>query len=445
MKKLILGILMLFVVFGCITQQSEDNTLKPDMADEIENNTFSVSQPVIEVLQSGDVSVVQINSVSKDGGSENVFALDEYPSQFDDVELYSDSFIQLNNSQIEWLEDSERVWITPMLDNGTGILFNAIYSKDVECNDEKVTILGKEYELDKLENGTVGGDDKWKARVEVEGEPTEPGSSYNDVCPTRVVIYLDGYFSDLANDEQINLFRNDNTILFEFKQLGDIPQIIITATKPIGTIAQQYGTFNFTIIDNYDVAAYNESIVIDKNGFSAIFEPPIPETAQGIDIELERTDTHDVKIDMPNGEWSIITMKNKTLVIGKEVGTYRPNHGDSITIGNRTWIFWNWSTEEMWATLMDGDNGEKMNITAGDMVASEGMYLNVWIVSTLGYGWGSNWVWLSTFDETINLTDPQNNVTVEWGTRELEEGGQQDTLESIYVPSSSPIFQKLTG
>jgi len=222
MKTMFMGIVLLLLttafVFGCMQQPEEEIAEEAEEIPEIPEK-----ESLISVSGDEDVSVVKIRA--EQVGAKWQFPVDEYEDEFIDVGLHSDSFIRLNNSHVKFLDDEEAIWIHPMIQSGNRtVLFNAIYSREVEnCSDEIVTILGKDYEMSRLKDGeSFEFDDKWKV-----------GLVQEEGCTSRIVVYLDGYFYDLGNDEQINLIRNDNTVLFKFSNLESEPYVAVIGTKPV--------------------------------------------------------------------------------------------------------------------------------------------------------------------------------------------------------------------
>ncbi len=250
MKKTILFgsivALLLLVSFGCLGIGSQPPPTKEGLAFDL-NNTAKVTAPP-EILVSGNSSVSVAKVMALQNGTKGWrFPLKDYPKPFEVAGLYSDSFVVLNSSHIKMLGPNETIWLTPMIRSGDkAVLFNAIYSKDIDTTacrkdiDDTITtmgqkeppqntsilILGKQYALGDpfLVNGSSFGlDDKWRVQILI--EPIRPAkvseeqywiSSYMYKCPRQIIIYMDGYFSDIKDGEQIPLFRNDNTILFKF-------------------------------------------------------------------------------------------------------------------------------------------------------------------------------------------------------------------------------------
>ncbi|MFH1685146.1 MAG: hypothetical protein ABH983_02465 [Candidatus Micrarchaeota archaeon] len=221
MKKILLSFLVLgiFLAIGCIAQ--EEKAPKEQIEVEVANLSIVPQDGLIIVTGNENLSVVNIKA--KQSATKWQFPLEEHVDEFLDVGLHSDTFLVLDNSHIKMLDENETVWLIPMIQSeNSAVLFDAVYAKEVSCEDKTANILGKEYEISKLKDASsFEFDDKWKIGLEKEND-----------CTKRIVIYLDGYFYDLKDNEQLNLFRNDNTILFKFSNLGDEPQIEVIGTKP---------------------------------------------------------------------------------------------------------------------------------------------------------------------------------------------------------------------
>lgn len=217
MKKLILISFLILALFGC-TKTAEKSLIDNQMAlnQTIEANNLSADN-LITVTGDENIAKIEIKS------SNLQFPLKKYEKQFVNVGLHSEAFIKLDKSHIAFLDDNEAIWLTPMIRNNSGVLFNAIYSQDVDsCKSAHVNILGKDYNLGALKNASsFRGDDKWKILFDYNGT----------YCIKRVIIYMDGYFYNLKDGEQINLFRNDNTLVLSF-ELETEPKIRITAVRP---------------------------------------------------------------------------------------------------------------------------------------------------------------------------------------------------------------------
>lgn len=209
-------------LLGCLAQPAERGLDEEALEAELANATAVSPEGLISLSGDGSLSVATIKA-SEAGGSWR-FPLKDYEDEFIGVGIHSDAFIRLNGSHLLFLEDGESVWLTPMIKDGNRtVLFNAIYSKEVgDCGQGNLSILGKTYDARDLADGEAFElDDKWKVGLDKE-----------DGCLRKVVIYLDGYLYDLGEDEQLSLFRNDNTILFGFRDIDEAPEVRVVATKP---------------------------------------------------------------------------------------------------------------------------------------------------------------------------------------------------------------------
>lgn len=208
-KLLLLGFLILFLL-GC-----NDLEQTPELGDVPVENAITIS---------GDENLTIIEIQASLVDEEWQFPLEKYPEQFIDVNLHSEGFIKLDDSHIGFLDENEAIWLTPMIANNTGVLFNAIYSNELpECDLDTIKILGKVYAISELRHeSSFKNNNKWKVLHDYEGN-----------CLERIIIYMDGYFYDIENNEQINLFRNDNTIIIQFIGLDEEPIVKIIATKPM--------------------------------------------------------------------------------------------------------------------------------------------------------------------------------------------------------------------
>lgn len=220
MKSIFAGIIALVLLFGCIATESPVPE-KEELEAELQTVSAEAPDNYMTVTGNDTHSVVTIMAVEDNGRWQ--FPLQDHEDEFLFAGLHSDSFIRLDNTQIPWLRDGESIWLTPMIRTGDQtVLFNAIYSIDLDCDDAAVPILGKVYSRAQLRDGSAfGDDDKWKISWENE-----------DGCPARAIIYLDGYFYDMKDGEEIPLFRNDGAVLFRFERPDSGPVVRVIATEP---------------------------------------------------------------------------------------------------------------------------------------------------------------------------------------------------------------------
>ncbi|MDD5340068.1 MAG: hypothetical protein PHV13_02355 [Candidatus ainarchaeum sp.] len=233
MKKVIISLILLAMLAGCLGQAGTAQPTKEEVGKALGNVTAAPVKELISVGGSDNLSVVSISAVNQNGSW--LFPMKDYEGQFQSAGLYSTAFMQLNGSQIRWLDAGESIWLTAMVRNGTGVLFNAVYSNDaVNCSTGNIRILGRDYALSGLRNGSSFlRDDKWKVAVDSQGG-----------CPSRILIYMDGYFDRMKDGEQINLFRNDNTVLLSFEGLATSPSLRMIAIEPGITATTENRTMN---------------------------------------------------------------------------------------------------------------------------------------------------------------------------------------------------------
>lgn len=238
MKKLIwlvFGIVLL--IYGCtITAENGEGDsiiMEEDLSGAIEGVNL---EDYVEITLEEGAQVIEISAFQDGEGwdfpeeyEQNIdwyFPLEIYEDEFVSIGQYQDYFIKLDNTHMPSLAEGEALWLYPMVvedDAGenTGILFKAFHSNEVECDGGIIKILGKTYSIENLKDGSSFlGDDKWKIAHEYEGD-----------CLNRVVIYLDGYFYDLENEEKIDLFFNDETLTLEFQDLESKPKLVIKLTE----------------------------------------------------------------------------------------------------------------------------------------------------------------------------------------------------------------------
>jgi len=420
---------------------------------------------LMSITENESVTIVLIRTAKS--GETWRFPLSEFPGQFTSLGMYSDSFIRLNQSQIQSLNESETIWLTPMLKNGSGLLFNAIYSNEVnECNPKTISILGRVYPVSKLKNGSLfESDDKWKVALD-----------YQNGCLERIVVYQDGYFYNLKDGEMINLFRNDDSMMFGFVNLSSGPMIKVIAAKthnesskvsdkndssepitPDANISAK--KWNSIILDGPTGGNYSETAAMNESGIFLEFEPAIPvctaddcywtnylnEKEFRID---EATDNHRVFFDMPNGKWMVARMRNngndEKLELAKErEGKFLQQcSNDTIRAGNRTWSMLDFEARgnDVMLILNSTEEGQLLYIKKGEYVKVDDEYLYARVLAP-GYTFCSSWAEVSVYSETISLTDQSSNTTLVW---ENESSGNP-SLKSIFIPKNSQAYARLVS
>ncbi len=409
MKKILLGFLVLglFLAIGCIAQ--EEKAPKEQIEVEVANLSIVPQDGLITVTGNENLSVVNIKA--KQSATKWHFPLEEHVDEFIDVGLHSDTFLVLDNSHIKMLDENESIWLIPMVQSGnSAVLFDAVYAKEVSCEDKKTNILGKEYDISKFEDGSgFEFDDKWKIGLEKEND-----------CTKRIVIYLDGYFYDLKDNEQLNLFRNDNTILFKFSNLEDEPLVEVIGTKPTEELSENI-------------------IVKDEKGIYLEFSHPIPKTCYGcLNDGLLVEDGKRIKTEINGVEWIVTQLDNNTLEIGLEEQFKTLMEWDNTTTiqtRNKSWYV---KTHECHGDFCDqiftnlDDEQETNRLHSGETEFIDGKYVHVWSSLT----WGP-----FPYQSTVSVLSKRTSIN----SSETEFVWEGESISSIFIPQSSPMFEKLSG
>jgi len=113
-----IGILVI-ALLGCTQPPEEKIPQVPTSVASVGNLSLEES---METIQSGDVTVLKIRAHKTENGWQ--FPLTHYDKPLIDADLHGEAFIRLNSTHIPWLENNELIWLTPMLWNGSGMLFN---------------------------------------------------------------------------------------------------------------------------------------------------------------------------------------------------------------------------------------------------------------------------------------------------------------------------------
>jgi len=455
-KMLIFGIIATLLIVGCTAPIEE--TYEQPMEDGLVQETPPqvLDEELITVSKNDGLSVATIKAVKE--GSRWYFPLDEYEDEFLDVGLHSDSFIKLDSSLMESLEEGEAIWLIPMIKDGKGVLFDAIYSRDVEdCSAEKVTIIGKEYELSTLEDGPAfGKDDKWEVALD-----------YDDSCLKRVVIYLDGYFYDITEDDHIALFRNDNTALVKFESLDDAPKIDVIVAKPPESERIQVNKveeFSFEVGGDYGRYVYMGKQRVDGSGILIEFEPAIPVSAADLERDewesyekwllLNRrylSENHRLAFNISDQQWLLAKMRNyenqSEVVLGVEetsglIYGSNPRLGyqeSEIEIDGKQLRIFDRPCHHSIIVGLENDSDSNETITAGEIEEYKGKLIKIFDVRRTYHGllYGDAIV----FSRLVNLSDPEYNVAIKWEN----ESSWNPALKSIFIPKSSPLLEKLSS
>ncbi|MBI5223888.1 hypothetical protein HY990_05715 [Candidatus Micrarchaeota archaeon] len=454
---LALLVLPLILLFGCVTNEKVQS--KDDLVRSLSQNSspLMVRGDSSLFLSAGDTRISTLKVLAKEAAPDWRFPLSDYPGVFDGVGIASDSFVRINRTLLKGLDPSENIWITSYIrgksHNGT-VLFNAIYSKEIsDPNATSMMILGKNYSLDYLGQKSslaFESDDKWKIKLEGNCTVSEPTSSYCGFKPTRVVIYLDGYFSDLKEGEQVNLFRNDNSVLFKFVDLKLAPAFELIYTHPLSTVSSLPVSAYF---DHYELLPYNftERQHVLSNGVRITFDPPLAQVdSRGIDR---------VPIKIKDRTYYLVDFQpNRSVTLGHEK-SYSKLHTrdcadqlnpDPNSPANPTWVMivgghnltlMNFSYSDPRAGFRINsfltDDGSLLNLSGNQTYSFGNESVKFWGLG-IGYTYCSNYQLTSVLDEVHTLSS-STGYTLTWD----QTNPADPKLVEIFVPASVYSYLKL--
>src|SRR3989338_7131190 len=388
MKKLILISFIILALFGC-TKTAEKSLIENQMAlnQTIQANNLSVENLI---TVSGDENIAKIEIKA----SNLQFPLKKYEKQFVNVGLHSEAFLKLDKSHISFLDDGEAIWLTPMIKNNSGVLFNVIYSNELSCDVEEANILGKTYSLANLKNGSsFRGDDKWKIKLD-----------YYSGCLKRVIIYMDGYFYNLKDKKK-------------------------EETK---------GPANDIIQDEYAGKTYNKKELVNESGLFLEFDPVMPIcTDKNCSREEYLTERHHVTLGINGKDLLITKLEKNNVVLAKEESFAFLNryscaveHDNTIKVGNKTFAvdeFYNRHEPNAIAVFYSLDSSTRVELGPAQTKEIGSAYLHVWYFG-FDYTFCADWVGVSSLSEIINLTD--ENIVLNWEN----ENSSNPALKSIFIP-----------
>lgn len=463
-SKNILGIVLLAILLlGCVISPSTKVADKSTLGYEI-NNSVKYGLSSSDFSSGGNEQLSTLSIYSKRTNERWQFPLSDYNNQFEAVGLASDSFVRINNSLLKGLDKEEEIWITPYIREANHtLLFNAIYSRPIPQGSDYIMILGKNYSVAALSEKSYSAfelDDKWKIRVEGNCESDNPLSSYCDFKPTKIVIFLDGYLSDLKDGEQINLFRNDNTVLFQFDGINSKPNIKLVYTKPVSSLLQSPSLY----FDHFDFPPYNftEKQEVNSNGTKISFEPGISNRTMVIsDTEYFEEDLSyaHLPIKIKDQTYVILDFQpNKSVTLGHEKShyalytrdcmiemypqdyTYDPYDGLAsptylLVVGGNNLTLTNFSFDDVSSSsyysynrknFFVDDNNRNVTIAQNETYSVGNESIKFWHYG-IGYTYCANVIYASIIDEKIELSS-QNGVELKWGNH--------SSLDEIYIPNN---------
>lgn len=251
MKNMLFGFALALLLFGCVAQQV------PQLNETVENITMT------EEKQPSDIFSVK--------STEGKFPTIDYEF-LDNSNPFSDgiggdlgktstSYIKVGENDLTILApgcqgtEKQTIWVTPMIKEGKGVLFEAVYSIELKDYCDLIDFMGKRYSLEILEKPETEGDriirgGKISLRELGSGRTIylKDGTSLNNDDkwnvvlgwkndrPVKILVYMGGYFYDIeADTDEVSLFGEDRTIRARFTKMYTTPtfELITTDTGEV--------------------------------------------------------------------------------------------------------------------------------------------------------------------------------------------------------------------
>ncbi len=208
---------------------------------------------------------------------------------------------------------------------------------------------------------------------------------------------------------------------------------------------------NFTISDLAAGNNYTEVFSSNESGIRINFYPAIPicqSDQYQCNYSYNRfgfTETHRLEVNTSNKTWVItnlasnVSTASKVLTLVKEEAFGYIKIGESISVNGQNMTFYNFTFGEPEEAMFLDSRNNTIRLPVGKSTQLNGSGIHIWELAS-GYSFGASWIEVSILSDELELTDPANNVTIIWEN----ETSDNPELKTIFIPSSSPIFEKLT-
>lgn len=210
------------------------------------------------------------------------------------------------------------------------------------------------------------------------------------------------------------------------------------------------------LTDDYSGDTYKVLEISGERGISISLTPGISVCVDLCDKERESyedwvdsnnwhlTENHRLIFNISGHRWVLTTLRknqNQTrIAIGKEesVGFVSEDGIETLYLDGEELRLFDRHGRDLKIGL-DGNDTTKRNISTEEIVEYQGRYLKTWWYHT-DYS-GKAHAWMSSLSYILDLSEPENNLILEWEN----ETSWNPALKSIFVPRSSPAFEKLSG
>ena len=259
MKNTILAAVLIWMLFGCVAPQIPE-------ANETAENVTIVTVPEEPAVE--EEKVVETFEIESDNGifrhTDYEFADNSNPfsdGAGGDLGKTSTAYIRVDEEDMDFLSgtcenEEQAFWFNLKTREGKGVVFEAVYSVDLEGDCEQIKLLGKAYEVEAVEKpeseeGRIvrGGEIRLKEADSQAAVTLRDGSGFNrdDRWPVvlgwendelvKIIVYMGGYFYDVeADTANVPLFGAGNNVLARFTDMDTNPafELITTDMTKVG-------------------------------------------------------------------------------------------------------------------------------------------------------------------------------------------------------------------
>jgi|GEM_PF-6732360 len=465
MKNLIV-LAAIVMLFGCVAQPAPEENVSTAVT-----NMSNVSVPgdafaakaVDGKFMTVDYSFLDNSNPFSDGAG-------------GDLGKTSTAYIKIDQSNLNFLaggcdgNEKQAFWINPIVREGKGIIFDAVYSIDTEGDCYNLKFLGREYwvigsfppnttgsvlrrggeivlrdkttyEVVELKDGSsLNNDDRWKVVL---------GWKNNKLA--KVIVYMEGYFYDIEEGEKIGLFGSEE-LMAMFEDLGSGPVFKLIAVAP-------------SSVKTEETAGSQQTVQEDE--VSVRFEPPLPvyysqHGAENQDREYLKVN-QGVNVSILNKSFVLTCLEfdNRTnssrvclgddeineVLHGYYCDEYSPTY---LNINGKKIGFVDLSikTDNVTAIMCELSDNETceekdwFRVPAHESTPlPDGGILYIGVYQPCAYTFCNRYINISYFSREIILEDGVDGVKLTWEN----ETSWNPSLRSISIPANSSAYEKLAS
>lgn len=360
-------------------------------------------------------------------------------------------------------KERQSIYLAPSLANGRGALLEAVYALEYPEECTRLVFLGKEYSVLSacaygcfevlksqtgdsviLSDGAFLGDSKWRVRRAVD-----------DKGLIKVEVYMDGYFVDIEDRKDIELFGKSG-LVFRFEATSDEPVFVVDGSR---ARAERPGPsmFEFVVADPENKKEYRGREIVEENGLRIVMEDPIP-AMSGLGKEAK---LRPLEIPIISSRYVTTCLEyseetRSKLCLGKEkervalnpVGCEMQGGKGFVRVGQNKYGFEgtimlvNESADKIRAVVCrlekEACTEEKTAMAMGERIYGEGNAAILWKIG-MGQGWCTKLVEFSELEQEVVLEDGKEGVVLDWV------GRVEPKLRGVYISRESPAYKILAG